>query len=196
MICCRRCTEIARLPEKYRLALIHCDLEGMTQAQAAGQLHWSKRTLQYRLAQGRLRLKRRLARRGLAPDGPTLGALLLRKARAAVPAAWRRATVRAAVATVNPTMTVGVVSTAAQQLAQQVFQAMLLRNLAWATAMLLAAGLMACAASAALVSLSQEAPKVATAPPGTGRPAEMADPPQAAAETWLPRHGRDVPGSR
>ena len=31
--------EIARLPEKYRLAVVHCDLEGMTQAQAAGQLH-------------------------------------------------------------------------------------------------------------------------------------------------------------
>ena len=33
--------EIARLPEKYRLAVVLCDLEGMTQAQAAGQLHWS-----------------------------------------------------------------------------------------------------------------------------------------------------------
>ena len=31
--------EIARLPEKYRLAVVHCDLEGMTKAQAAGQLH-------------------------------------------------------------------------------------------------------------------------------------------------------------
>ena len=29
--------EIARLPEKYRLAVVHCDLEGMTQAQAAAQ---------------------------------------------------------------------------------------------------------------------------------------------------------------
>ncbi len=55
--------EIARLPEKYRLAVVHCDLEGMTQAQAAGQLHWSRRTLQLRLAEGRARLK--------APTGPT-----------------------------------------------------------------------------------------------------------------------------
>ena len=38
--------EIARLPEKYRLAVVHCDLEGMPQAQAAGQLQWSERTLQ------------------------------------------------------------------------------------------------------------------------------------------------------
>ena len=59
--------EIARLPEKYRLAVVHCDLEGMTQAQAAEQLHWSERTIHHRLAEGRARLRRRLARRGLAP---------------------------------------------------------------------------------------------------------------------------------
>ena len=68
--------EIARLPEKYRLAIVHCDLEGLTQEQAAGQLHWSKRTLQHRLAEGRARLRCRLARRGLAPEGATLGAVL------------------------------------------------------------------------------------------------------------------------
>ena len=71
--------EIDRLPEKYRLAVVCCDLEGMTQAQAAGQLHWGKRTLQHRLAEGRARLRRRLARRGLAPDGAALGAVLLRQ---------------------------------------------------------------------------------------------------------------------
>ena len=60
--------EIAKLPETHRLAVVHCDLEGMTQAQAAGQLHWSRRTLQDRSAEGRARLKRRLVQRGLAPD--------------------------------------------------------------------------------------------------------------------------------
>ncbi len=94
--------EIARLPEKLRLAVVHCDLEGMTQAQAAGQLHWSERTIHYRLAEGRARLKRRLARRGLEPDGAMLGTVLLREARAAIPAGWSEATVRAALATVNP----------------------------------------------------------------------------------------------
>ena len=171
--------EIARLPEKYRLAVVHCDLEGMTQAQAAGQLHWSERTLHHRLAEGRARLRRRLARRGLAPDGATLGAVLLREARAAVPAAWSEATVRAAVATVNPTMTVGVVSAAAQQLAQEVFKIMLLQKLTLASAALLAAGLIGWGASAALVSLGQEAPKGATAPPvSAARPT---------AETAVPR---------
>ena len=157
--------EIARLPEKYRLAVVHCDLEGMPQAQAAAQLHWSRRSLQLRLAEARARLKRRLARRGLAPDSATLGVILLREARATVPQAWRDATVRAALATVNHEVTVGVVSAAAQQWGQEVFKAMVLRKLAWASATLLAAGVIGWGASAALGLLGQEAPKGATSPP-------------------------------
>jgi RNA polymerase sigma factor (sigma-70 family) len=147
--------EIARLPEKYRLAIVHCDLEGMTQSQAAGQLHWRKRTLQHRLAQGRARLRRRLARRGLAPDGATLGAVLLREARAAVPAGWSQSTVRSAVATANHALTAGVVSAAAKELTQEVFRLMVLKKLRFASATLLTAGLIAWGASAALVSLGQ-----------------------------------------
>ena len=160
--------EIARLPEKLRLAVVHCDLEGMTQAQAAAQLHWSERTIHSRLAEGRARLKRRLARRGLEPDGAILGTVLLREARAAVPAGWSEATVRAALATVNPTMTVGVVSAAANQLSQEVFKLMLLQKLTVTAATLLAAGLIAWGASAALVRLSQEPSQKSVATPITG----------------------------
>ena len=164
--------EIARLPEKLRLAIVHCDLEGMTQAQAAAQLHWSERTIHSRLAEGRARLKRRLARRGLEPDGAVLGTVLLREARAAVPAGWSEATVRAALATVNPTMTVGVVSAAAHQLSQEVFELMLLRKLAVTAATLLAAGLIAWGAWTAVVGLSQEPSQesVATPIPGADQP--------------------------
>jgi RNA polymerase sigma factor (sigma-70 family) len=173
--------EIARLPEKCRLAVVHCDLEGMTQAQAAGRLHWSERTVRHRLAEGRARLGRRLARRGLAPDRATLGAVLLREARAAVPPAWREATVRAAVATANPTMAVGGVSAAAQQLAREVFQVMLLQKLTLASATLLAAGLIAWGASAAWVSLEQERSKAA---------AEQSQPGSADEVGTLPVRGR------
>jgi RNA polymerase sigma factor (sigma-70 family) len=148
--------EIARLPEKYRLAIVLCDLEGMTQAQAAGQLHWSERTLRHRLAEGRARLKRRLARRGLAPEGATLGAVFLREARAAVPSAWCESTVRAALAATNHAAAAGAVSTATYKLAQEVLEIMLLQKLASASATLLAAGLIALGASAALVSLGEE----------------------------------------
>ena len=123
--------------------------------------------------------RRRLARRGLAPDGATLGAVLLREAQAAVPAAWCEATVRAAVATVNHTVTVGAVSATARQLAQEVFKIMLFKKLTSASAALLAAGLIGWGASAALIALGQESPRRASAPPvSTARPT---------AETAVPR---------
>ena len=65
----------------------------------------------------------------------------------------------------NHAVTVGVVSAAAQQLAQEVFKVMLLQKLKLASATLLMAGLIAWGASAALVSLGQEAPKGAVVPP-------------------------------
>ena len=43
--------EIARLPERFRLAVVYCDLQGMSQAQAAGQLHVCERTIHHRLAE-------------------------------------------------------------------------------------------------------------------------------------------------
>ncbi len=191
--------EIARLPEKYRLAVVHCDLQGMTQAQAAGQLHWSERTIHQRLAEGRARLKRRLARRGLAPDGATLGAVFAREARAAVPAAWSEATARAALATVTHTITTGIVSAAATQLTQEVFKVMLVQKLKLATATLLAAGLIAWGASAAFVSVGKEtAPRGAPAPLGAAsKPAGDAavpEPTPARADTdgTFPVRGRVV----
>ena len=60
--------EIARLPERYRAAIVLCCLEGLTQQQAAGQLGWPMGTLQSRLARGRERLRRGLIRKGLAPS--------------------------------------------------------------------------------------------------------------------------------
>ena len=155
--------EIAGLPEKYRLAVVHCDLEGMTQAQAASQLHWSERTIHTRLAEGRARLKRRLARRGLLLGAATLGAVFTREARAAVPPVCSEATVRAALATLNRTLTAGSVSAAATQLAQEVLKVMFLQKLTWASATLLAAGLIAWGASAALVSPAQEPSKTVVA---------------------------------
>ena len=72
--------EIARLPEKLRRAVILCDLQSVPQNRAAGELRLSERTLQRRLSEGRERLKARLIRRGLAPEGGMLGAAFLREA--------------------------------------------------------------------------------------------------------------------
>jgi len=60
--------EIDRLPERFRSAIVTCDLEGLTQEQAAARLGWPLGTIRSRLARGRDRLRGRLTRRGLAPS--------------------------------------------------------------------------------------------------------------------------------
>jgi RNA polymerase sigma factor (sigma-70 family) len=62
-------SEIARLPEKYRIPIVLCYLEGLTHDQAAQKLSWPVGTLKTRLARARDQLRRRLEARGwkLAP---------------------------------------------------------------------------------------------------------------------------------
>jgi RNA polymerase sigma factor (sigma-70 family) len=57
--------ELARMPEKWRLPLVLCYLEGRTQDEAAAQLDWSPRTFRRRLEEARAGLGRRLSRRGV-----------------------------------------------------------------------------------------------------------------------------------
>jgi RNA polymerase sigma factor (sigma-70 family) len=65
--------EVERLPERYRLPLVLCHLEGWTYEQAAAHLRCPVRTVQSRLARGRERLRGRLERRGLAPSAAIVG---------------------------------------------------------------------------------------------------------------------------
>jgi cobalt-zinc-cadmium efflux system membrane fusion protein len=68
--------EINRLPEKYRLPVVLCYLEGRTLEQAARQLDCPKGTVCSRLAEARQRLRARLTRRGLTLSGAGLALLL------------------------------------------------------------------------------------------------------------------------
>jgi RNA polymerase sigma factor (sigma-70 family) len=61
--------EMSRLPEKYRLPLLLCYLEGMTNEEAARRLECPPGTLKGRLARAREILKGRLARRGVVLGG-------------------------------------------------------------------------------------------------------------------------------
>jgi RNA polymerase sigma factor (sigma-70 family) len=57
--------ELQELPEKWRLPLILCFLEGRTQDEAAIQLGWSARTVRRRLDEAKTALGHRLIRRGI-----------------------------------------------------------------------------------------------------------------------------------
>jgi RNA polymerase sigma factor (sigma-70 family) len=89
--------EIDRLPDRFRLAILLCDLEGRTCAEAARLLACPVGTVASRLARGRGRLRERLTRRGIAPTSPALVVAFSRENVGAIlPASLRESTVRLA----------------------------------------------------------------------------------------------------
>src|SRR5262249_16420507 len=78
--------ELNRLPEKYRMAILLCDLEGKTHVQAADELRWPLGTLHCRVRRGREQLKKRLTRRGLTVSASVLAALFTQEIAVARPA--------------------------------------------------------------------------------------------------------------
>jgi C-terminal peptidase prc len=89
--------QLHRLPEKLRVPVLLCYLEGLTRDQAARQLNWSLRTLDRRLAQGRELLRRRLIHQGITLSaGLLVPVLTASAASASLAAALKSATVQAA----------------------------------------------------------------------------------------------------
>jgi RNA polymerase sigma factor (sigma-70 family) len=68
--------EIRRLPERYRVPLVLCHVEGLRHDEVAQRLGCPVGTVESRLSRAREQLRSRLARRGLAPTASALGAAL------------------------------------------------------------------------------------------------------------------------
>jgi RNA polymerase sigma factor (sigma-70 family) len=122
--------ELARLPDRYRAAVVLCELEGKSIREAAQQLGCPPGTVASRLARGRGMLARRLARLGSFSAG-TLALLLEREVAAAgVPSSLFAATVRSMTAlAAGQAATAGLLSSKVLVLAEGVMKTMLLTKL-------------------------------------------------------------------
>jgi RNA polymerase sigma factor (sigma-70 family) len=130
--------EVQRLPEVYRLPVILCCLEGLSQEEAARRLGCTSGSIKGRLERGRRRLRDRLGRRGVALAA-ALG--VLEASRCVAPAGlMERAAVAARVATAPGD--VGLASPGAQTLAEGVLRAMATTKLKGIAAVVLAVGLL------------------------------------------------------
>ncbi len=128
--------EIDRLPERQRLPVVLCDLEGLSYEHAARQMHATVPALRCRLSKARERLRARLTRRGVTASALAAVMASTTDASTAVAASWAEAAVAAA--------TGGASSAAAASLAQTIFRGMFITKLRVVAA--------AAAATAAIVS--------------------------------------------
>ncbi len=133
--------EIGRLPERYRVPVVLCLLEGLTHEQVARHLCWPVGTVKSRLANGRERLRSRLIRRGLTPGSALPAATLAATAtRSSIPASLVDATARASVRFLTGRSAAGTVPAAAAALAARVQGSRLMIKASLVAAAVLALG--------------------------------------------------------
>jgi RNA polymerase sigma factor (sigma-70 family) len=133
--------ELSQLPDKWRLPLILCYLEGRTQDEAASHLGWSKSTLRRRLEEGRTALGLRLNRRGIVLPAALSAILLSDSVVSATPAARLVAsTVEAAAGTLAGRTAATVASAHVAALTEGVLKTMFLSKLKVAAAVFVILG--------------------------------------------------------
>jgi len=129
--------EVERLPAKLKAPFVLCCLEGMSRAEAAGELDWSAALVASRLARARQQLQRRLVRRGVTLSATlTLLALSQQTAAAAAPALLVQATI-SSLAAAGTGQTAAALSPAAVTLAQGVLRSVAVAKLKVVTAVVL-----------------------------------------------------------
>jgi RNA polymerase sigma factor (sigma-70 family) len=123
--------ELSRLPDKYRVAMVLCDLEGQTRKEVARRLKIPEGTLSSRLTTARAMLAKRLARHGLAVSGGALAAAFSQQVAAAgVPSSAVSTTIKAATfVTAGKASATGPISVKVAALTEGVLKTMLFTKL-------------------------------------------------------------------
>jgi len=134
--------ELSRLPERYRLPIVLCDLEGTTRKEAARMLRCPEGTIAGRLARARTLLASRLTSRGVAPTAAILAAILAERHAVAVSPALVAGVVRAVgVSRIANAAAMGLVSRRVASTTEGVLKAMLVKQLKTGAVAVLLCGL-------------------------------------------------------
>jgi RNA polymerase sigma factor (sigma-70 family) len=181
--------ELAHLPDKYRTAIVLCDLEGHPRKEVALQLHIPEGTLSSRLTTARQMLAKRLTRHGLAVSAGSMAAALSQQAASAcVPGTLLRSTVEAGVWMMAGKTTAGaVVSFKVATLMEGAIETMLLSKLKLTTAATLLAVLIVGGAGVLYRTTAAEPAKQSTKDATTTRQITAAKPAEELEDVTL--HG-------
>jgi RNA polymerase sigma factor (sigma-70 family) len=130
--------ELSRLSDKYRAAIVLCDLEGKTRKEAARQLGVPEGTVAGRLARARTMLAKRLRRHGFAVSGGALAVVMAQSAASAyVPTSIVTSTIKAAAMLAAGPVAAGAISGKVFALLEGVLKTMFLNKLKRVTVVLL-----------------------------------------------------------
>jgi RNA polymerase sigma factor (sigma-70 family) len=135
---------LGRLPEKYRVPLVLCELEGRSRKEVARTLGLPEGTLSWRLAQAKKMLAKKLAQHGATLSAGAVAVVLSQgAASAALSASLLKSTAKAGLHLAAGRGLVGAVPPKVVALTQGVLKAMLLTKLkvaSWAVGVVLLAG--------------------------------------------------------
>jgi RNA polymerase sigma factor (sigma-70 family) len=157
--------ELDRLPERYRMPVLLCELEGLPRQEASRRLGIPEGTLSSRLARARLMLRDRFFSRGLFGTSVCLTSVMANEARAlAVPFALAESVTSVATRVAAGFSLAGLVSGSVQSLTEEVLNAMMYAKIKGIAVGVLTLG----AAVTGAVLAQQPPPALRSAGPGTG----------------------------
>ena len=163
--------EIHRLPERYRVPIVLCDLEGQSCEQVARLLGRPVGTVKSWRARGRERLRERLLRRGLAPSAAIGLVIAADAARGAVPES------------LAARMASGTFSTAVQTLMKGVLMTMIFGKIRHIMTAVLALGIVT-AGLGSIARVAADDPKGKAGPPRNAEVRAAVAPAGESGERW------------